>query len=619
MVKNFFLTLGKPTMKKRLVYDGSPPCSEDINQTFAEVYDDTRLLSDEQVLAGEAFKDSFNYTTTEHQRLRNRLKKVGEMVNDYIVTAKNTLHRNLVVQDSFTNNEKADLSKVGNPANLDTKNGLVTLGIAGNTNHSPEARIVDISTNQPNSMPGNFMVAYKKEAAQSQALFLEGQSTIKEQWDLLFNIDPHSNTRSIIDGAANTWYEHQLINVKEEYKKSGYKGNFPDTKGFGWNWSDGSPIYDGDRDETLEFTITIELPEVRTINWIDLYPYFPNEDSYFIVNEVATSINNAGDYDTCLLDPGNRNLYLGSGSSTLPIDVKDRNKFRGHGTWLFNARKAKYVKIKLTAEKPYDCDIAHLYFEVSYAKKKTKRVLVFKSSKTTYHRERVEGPLFSREKVMGFEGDRDVIGDWSKAGSDAAGWLGGVIGGLLGAIANVFYDEKVEIKNEKLHSGFDIYPAAGGHGWRWCIGIRGIDINSYDYSPQSVFMSKTFTLNKPAKEVSLSVSEFIPEEFYSDNQKNKNSWIRYYLSVDEGNTWHPISPLERSPVYGEKNFPNKILSIVENESEEQTGNRTYVVSNKEVRTIKLMAEFSRPGTYPGLTPILYDYKIRIVPKAGEDE
>lgn len=577
------------------------------------------MASDEQIMIGEAFRESFNYTVTEQARLRNRIKKVGELVNDYIVTAKNTIHRNLVIQDSFTNDQKTELESVGNPANLDTKNGLITLGIVGNINHSPNARVFDIVTNQPNSMPGNFMVAYKTESEMSQSLFLEGKQNTKEQWDLLFNIDPHSNTAHILDGKANTWYEHQLINVSEEYKKPGYQGQFPDTKGYGWHWNDGTPIYDGDRNESLEFSIIIELPEVTTINWIDFYPYFPNESSYLIINEVATSINNAGDYVSCLMDPGNRGVYIGSGSVSLPIDVKDRNKFRGHGTWLFNARPAKYIKLKMTAEKPYDCNIAHLYFEVSYEKKVTKRVLFFKSTHTSYHKQRIDDIKFDREKVLGFTGDVDIIGNWADAGRDAAGFLGGVIGGLLGAIVNIFYDEKIEVKNEQIHSGFDIYPAEGGHGWRWCVGIRGIDIYSYKYTTKSVFMSKTFPLNKPLKELSLSVSEFIPEEFYKDNQKTRNSWIRYYISVDDGNTWHPISPLERSPVYSEKNFPNKIIAVVENENEQQLGNKTYIVSDKEIRTVKLMAEFSRPEEYESLTPVLYDYQIRIVPKAGEDE
>lgn len=618
-IKNFFITLGKPTLKRRYVYDGSPPCSDDINKTFTEIYNDIHLAADEQIMIGEAFRESFNYTTTEQKRLRNRIKKVGELINDYVVTAKNTIHHNLVIQDSFTNSDKAELDHVGNPVNLDTKNGLVTLGISGNINHSPSARVLDITTNQPYSMPGNFMVAYKVEEQASQSLFLEGKETTKEQWDLLFNIDPHSNVRDILDGKANTWYEHQMINVKEEYKKPGYKGQFPDTKGYGWTWADGTPIYYGSRDDSLELTITIELPEVSVINWIDFYPYFPNEDSYLIINEVATSVNNAGDYVSCLMDSGNRNVYLGSGSSTLPIDVKDRQKFRGHGTWLFNARPAKYVKLKMTAEKPYDCNIAHLYFEVYYEKKTTKRVLFFKKSKTTKHKKRVDTIKFDRDKVMGFTGDRDLIGEFADVGSSIAGGLGSIIGGILGAAVSLFYSEKVEIKNEELTSGFDIYPAEGGHGWRWCIGIRGIDINSYTYEPKGTFMSKTFQLNKPAKEISLSVSEFIPEEFYGDNQKTKNTWIRYYISVDDGNTWYPISPLERSPVYSEKNFPPKIISIVEDENDQQLGNKTYIVSDKEVRTVKLMAELSRPEEYETLTPIIYDYQIRIVPKAGGDD
>lgn len=617
-IKNFFLHLGKPTMKKRKIYDGSPPCSADINDTFTEVYNDTRLMADEQVMIGEAFRQSFNFTTTERTRLRNRVKKISEMVSDYIVTATNTISRCLVLQDSFTDHSKANMSTVGSPANLDVNNGVVTLGIVGNINRNENAEIIDIRTNQPNSMPGNFMVAYKKDSEVSQAQFLEGNASPQEQWDLYFNIDPHTSTKAILDGEPNTWYEHQLINVEEDYKKTGYQGKYPDTKGLGWKWSDGLSIYDGKKNESLEFTIIIKLPEPSIINWIDFHPYFPNESCYLTVNEVATSMKNAGDYDTCLLDPGDRNMKLGSGSNNLPPDVKDRNKFIGHGSWVFNARLAQYIKIKVTADKPYTCNIAHLYWEVEYDVETTTSYLfgLIKSSDTAHYKKRIEGPKFSRDKVIGFTGDVNITGEWAQAGSDAAGFLGGVIAGALGFIVDIFVDQKTEVKNEKMSSGFDIYP----DGWRWCVGIRGIGISSYDYATKSTFISKTFNLHKPIKDISLSVSEMVPEEFYANDQKLKNSWIKYYVSVDEGNTWHTISPLERTPVYGEKDFPNKIVSVIQEDSEGQMPGKTYIKTDKEVKTVKFMADFRRPEELNDLTPALYDYKLRIVPgSTGEEE
>jgi hypothetical protein len=611
-IKDFFLNLGRPTFKKRHVYDNSPPCSADINDSFIEIYNDTRLMSDEQKLLGNAFKQSFNFSTTERTRLRNRIKEVAEMVNDYLVTAVNTISRNFVIQDSFTNDNKLDMDNVGNPANVDTKAGLVSLKINGSINRSKDATVIQAgSTNwpMPLSIPGNFLVAKKKEPAGNAALingFTSSSTKHEDQWSLEFSTDAHDDPANFLDGSPETWYEYQMINVKANLKLPGAN---PDTKGWGWTWDTGQSIYNGSQlKDKLDITILIKLAEKQRINWIDIHPYFPDKSCYITINDIQTSVNNAGDYVTCL-DAGDRGTKIGADTGPA-LTVKDREKFKGHGTWVFADRECQFVRFDFTVEKPYDCPIGHIYWEEEYDQKTTKKFLGFKTSEKTRHiKNRIDGPKISSNGVIDYK-------NYSKEGA-LLGAAFGILGAALGFIAGLFFGKEVEIQNYKTRMGLDVYT--DGNAWRWCLGLRGIDINTNTYEAKSTFMSKTFAVRQGLKNVGLSVSEFVPEEFFADNQVLRNKFIKYYISHDGGTTWNPISPVERTPVYGEKDFPAKVVSFVDYVPQEKGINKTYVQVEETPKTIKVMAELSRPEDMETMTPILYDYKLRIVTKEAAGE
>ena len=119
--------------------------------------------------------------------------------------------------------------------------------------------------------------------------------------------------------------------------------------------------------------------------------------------------------------------------------------------------------------------------------------------------------------------------------------------------------------------------------------------------------------------LSLSVSESIPEEFFDGKDGNpeldkKHEWIKYYLSFDKGRTWHRMSPLEH-------NLPRRWDSrktIILNSPlapDNRDPNSVYVDSEIE-NSVMLRADFSRPSgkKYETMTPVLYDYTLRIAPK-----
>jgi hypothetical protein len=126
-------------------------------------------------------------------------------------------------------------------------------------------------------------------------------------------------------------------------------------------------------------------------------------------------------------------------------------------------------------------------------------------------------------------------------------------------------------------------------------------------------------LPKPAAEISIDVSEYIPEEFYKKDIKTRNQWIKYYLSIDGGTTWTAISPLNHRPVgYADETFPNKSIAITTGISEEaKIPGKTYITSDKPAKGVKFLAELSRPDDMTDMTPAIYDYEIRILPQESE--
>lgn len=641
-VKQLFIKAGKPTLKKRLISKGSPPKSSHINETFKEVYNDTTTMFDEQTAIGDAARRSFNYSVTDRLRLKNKVKKIGEMVNDYIVTANNTLSRNIVIQDSFLTKDLVDLNGLSNPVNVSESEGFVTLGIVGE-NRKTEGALISGSPelNHPSAMPSNFLIPYKKNIDNSIANSMSGNSD-SDQWDLLYNLDRHDSWSAVFDDQPNTWIEYQLINFDIEKTKDIHKS-------LGLEFSAGKSIYGGDKDSdylTLSFTIRLKEPSI--INKIVINPYIPDEagSSYRLrVNEISTSESISDKDHSIFLDKGDENQLIGGDSmsrdSVIEVGKKDRDKFKGKGVWLFPARKVEYIKVKLTCEAPYETIIGHLFWETSYQIETTTTKsswfgLVKDKSVSTgdFITERRKGPEIDKKLLENFE-STDLNIARGAVGAAAGYGLGlgmaalagmatipvvGLVTGAIGLISGLFgstkQDQQIVNQQTRTSYGIDIFD-----GWRWVIGLRSFDAYIDRYSTKSVFVSQNMQLPKAISDVSLSVSEMIPEEFWSNNISTKNDWIKYSLSFDNGKTWTAISPLEREPVnFAEENFPNKILSVNKNISvDARTPNKSYVLAEGEVKQIKLKAEFSRPEKLDSITPILYDYQLRIVPMIGDEE
>ena len=619
--KDMFTNLGMPTMKKRYVYSLSPPSSETINSTMQEVKNDLSTAFMELHLIGSGATDNFDYSVAERMRIRNRVKKLGEMVNDYTVTAANTKRRNIIIQDSFTSLDKIDLDRIsGTKAKVHTDQGFVTLAVKSAVNNCKDgdtivARVLRKSDSniEGNGWPSNFGVVKRisPQAGDKTLKLAVGGDEKEDEWEFLWGTDPHDDPQAIFDEQPNTWFEYQIINFSHKDKRD-------ICLGYGLKFDNGEDIYYGDKNiEELHMALTIELPSVTTINWIALNPYFQTdvnkdhaEEYGLIVEDIKVSASGTSvDSFTSILEEHDRNMPLFSDIDRVPDEIKTRKKYTGHGVWSFSPKKAKFIRIELRNRRPYDTKIGHIYHERTWKEITEKRAffnLIHVGTEVKHKSMRVEGRQISKRHVAYRSTMSDMMDSWGQA----LGTVGRVLGGVVGAVVSLIYNETTRIENDNITERVEAFD-----GWRWCIGIRDVEIMTNTYEEASAISSINYSVPKEIDEVSLSVTEYIPEEFYKDNITAKNSFIKYFLSFDGGNSWTRISPIEHTQALDEE-FPPKIIVLNSNlPAEARDPKKAYVNTQGAANTTMFRADFSRPaGDDVTITPVLKDYMIRIVPK-----
>lgn len=616
--KEHFLNLGKPTMKKRKVHPEGSPQSSAINKTMKEVVDDINVIADEEDRISDAMSKTFNHSVSERDRLQNKLARLTSLVNDYVIINENANHMKILVSDSFDDMDKTDQSS---SAHISTEYGEVTLGHSGYVDYTrkvaeeynskeeiTEEEIKSVVNVQPSKenkggWEGNWGVIYKpdEEEKDSMSTTTEGKKSEKKDWAMAYFTDPHINPLSVLDGNPDTWFEFHKINVPAKHKKSS-----SETKGYGWHFDDGEPMYYGKKtNDPLEASVTIDLGKERVINKIVYNPYNPG--NMIIADDIETSADGAKFVRVGQAE--DIRTEITKDTQVAPAGMTGREDYKGKGVWTFAPRPARYIRIRLKVEDPYTLKVGHVYFKRVGTRTTEKKYVfgLFSSTSTKKIDERIKGVDWNKDKMTS-KGMWESVIAGAAVGAGVGGWLGAAVGAIVGLLcSSTTVTEDTEVKGPFVED----FP-----GWRYCIGIRDIQALSFEYQQSSTYISQPHKLPKPAKTISLEAVEDIPEHFYKDQLSKKNDFIRYYISVDGGNSWKPISPLTHTPV--DDDFPPQTYIINSGESEDtRSPHRGYIDIDEEAREILFKAELSRPtegDNIAAYTPSLLEYRLLIVPK-----
>lgn len=559
-IRRYYLSLGRPLTIVRTADTGHLPFIEDYNTTMDEIVADTSILYNEIEAVGNAIVDNFNYAQSERLRITNRIKNLGSLTNDLSLLANENAGSSVYVRDSFTDMSQIEANMImGTPAQISTREGIVTLARTGTINRSAQASIKMI---QGDGEKGTMHLARKASVASSS-----NPTEFTQSVSFLFEATPNNDPEVMLDNRPDTIFEYQMVNVNRD-------DIINIAKEYDFEWVKGKQT--GDK---LRVKIVVELKDPVDVNWINIDPYHPaNSTGKVTVYSIRTS-EDGFDYKALY---ENQSYVINAEINTTPqtyrqdeiFDGKNdyaASKFSGQGVWSFATRKAKYVEFVLDQDESYAETIGHFYYERVTTSKDTTGI--------------------EKETAMRIP---------STAVPENI---------LSGQPGKYLITEK-----EYIRKSIDVFS-----GWRYAIGIRDINIMSYQFAEKSELISTKYTSTKPIKEVMLYANEKIPEAFLGDLTK-ANDWIQYFISIDDVN-WHQITPVHQHATT-KTEIPPKIYEInstnIDLEKSFQLY-KGYLKSEEPAKSIRLKVIMQRPTNIQSaeaFTPILEDYSLRLV---HEDE
>lgn len=396
--KNFFTTLGSPTIVKKLIKKGSPARSKDYNDFMTQVNDDVNLgYKQTDALASVIVRD-FNYSEADRQMLKNRVATIASSTVDYSFYSVGAKSQSIFASDDFTDNSKFDFTKVSagsNAAEIISNEGVVTLKRTGNIDRSSlVTRVTGIKESiplwDPASQTGGYEGLYfgvkgepRPEGGKWHIMTAADGSTLYEMGATeeqkmprrlqMFDNNPDTfwevelNTTAVVGYQDKTSGKqisveefNQLVADEVTSPNVNTSGGTVVTSNTGSLIENYVPLSSTGGSRYLTCSLIAYLKSPVTLNWLSMNPNNFGESNYFDVLSIQTSADGQKfdelegfedhEYSTQLTDLANSELNPQQLKDTLS---PDQFKYAGMGVWSFAPRTVRMVKFDLRQSRSY--------------------------------------------------------------------------------------------------------------------------------------------------------------------------------------------------------------------------------------------------------------------------
>ncbi len=549
-IRRYFDTASGPRFMPKLLDPTAPVMSYDIDNSMYNVCKDIHTSYGELELISRGTISNFNYAQSEKTRFKRRISKLSYLTDEYTLLEERKEPNIVRISDNFNTEDNIDVEfGTGDQAFVSTYSGTANLSYINSKNRSPKATVHSV---HGNGELGNYRIVREEDRVNDPT------GTLPRNIFYMAEENPHDDPSVVLDGQPDTWVEYQMLNVPYDIRYN-YAGH-------DFSWAKGKIV--GNK---LRLKLTIELESAQEINWIHLAPYLPphHTSSKIVVHSISTSLNGIEyspiyDYQVVL------------GTTIRPIVVMDphdvkiapdedfaNSKLAGQGIWNFQPRKAKFVEVVLDQDESRPEMVGIPRYE---------RVVIKRTP---------EGDVVtSKRNLMESEVSQDIIDG---------------LPGKYSILENVYIIKDIEV--------FE--------GWRYCLGVRSINIYSNTYSEQSELYSKKFSIEREIRALAISADEKIPDMFL-DEVALRNEWIKYYISFNDID-WQRISPLHHKKL-GNYDTAPKICLVNTSINPTVETNRAIVYTSEPAHSVRLKVVFSRPeeDEMRYYTPVLENYTISLI-------
>lgn len=139
-------------------------------------------------------------------------------------------------------------------------------------------------------------------------------------------------------------------------------------------------------------------------------------------------------------------------------------------------------------------------------------------------------------------------------------------------------------------------------GKRWAIGIRDLEFRLVRYRSYSEFVSKRIDIPGGVGRVSLEADLAFPQEL-----GDQAGWVRFYVSPDDGVTWHPISRVQEN----NQSIPEVIVYNENTPVEYRPSGLGYYDLPYTPDQLRVKVEMYAPESSDSLSPMLKSYQLKV--------
>lgn len=355
----------KPLFQPIPLIEYQLPWKEDFLKNFKEIREDLLILKDEQHTLSKKIVDSFNFVESEKKRLFNRIDNLGNLTGDLNLISSEFNQGVIYIKESFQSVDGMDVSYSADSiqrANIQTKEGIITLSPTKSIDITRNARIAEVS--------GNGKAGAENIVRKIIANNISGEN--KEAFHFISDLERnyHSNINHLIDSRPDTIYQYHIVNVPEEFKAQ--------RRYYDFEWTKGAKEQD-----VLRLKLTFDLGEIGPLNWITIVPYFPyNSNGRMIIRSIKTSIDGF-EYTSIYQDrellhqelsdvQSSRELNDLFTGNTSPADAS----YSGKGVWLFPEKQARYVEIVIDQDQSYNEMIGQAVYYITSENDRNNRIYI---------------------------------------------------------------------------------------------------------------------------------------------------------------------------------------------------------------------------------------------------
>lgn len=365
----------------------------------------------------------------------------------------------------------------------------------------------------------------------------------------------HLNPRDMIDGSKDTWFEYELFSVTDETRRQCNSFGFEYDEGISWI----------NNKDILRLKVIIHLATDKVCSWTSITPYLSDikgvKNCYLEKCEVITTSNN---------------VYR----------VATNKAFEDVLVFPFPAQEVNRIELTFVQPSKYLTKVGHFY----YTSADTSNMSIFQDYDYSDMFARVDGKKPS-VSLLGAKYDPTTQ------------WITYADSKTILPTSSYIKDKLFSLPESTIacKAGQEIVDA-----YRYMIGIRDIRMSSCTFEKYGEYVSKQFTTDEVITSITLEADEYIPGD--------SPEALRYYVSLNGGNTWHQIYPIHRAYQGIYKYYVNNdsIENLLANDSTQKKSKNLSVVGN--VKSVQLKIEMDRPTNVENdkySTPIVYQYKLKL--------